>query len=288
MKKNKYKLIIGAVLILVILSLMALTIRIIFFVKMYNYNYGYSQKLISAIKANNENKVKDILNSPGNINSLPIFDNIISRDLINDPPITEACRVGNINIIKMLLEHGASVKAPKHSWNPLPAACSVYNPNRIEIIDLLIKYGADVNERDSDNNTPLLMSIDGGYKDENGKKDIKQEEVMYKAFIDLVEKGADIYAEDFQKRNSLLIASSSDNTLVVKYLINERKFDINKRDDYGKTALMLAIEGGSSETAEFLIKAGANKDIKDNEGKTAYDYAKKYKNQVVMKLLNLK
>ncbi|MCR3759765.1 ankyrin repeat domain-containing protein [Clostridium felsineum] len=284
MKKNKF------VKICVVLILGILIIKGILFVKMYNYNYGYSEKLIKAIEENNENKVKDILNSPGNINSLPTIDTIITRDFINDPPITEACRVGNINIIKMLLEHGASVKVknPKLSWNPLPIACTVYNPNTVEIIDLLIKYGADVNERDSENNTPLLMSVDGGYKDENGKKDIKQEEVMYKAFIDLVEKGADIYAEDFQKRNSLLIASSSDNTLVVKYLINERKFDMNKRDDYGKTALMLAIEGGSSETAEFLINAGANKDIKDKEGKTAYDYAKKYKNQVVMKLLNLK
>ena len=49
--------------------------------------------------------------------------------------------------------------------------------------------------------------------------------------------------------------------------------DINKLTDSGRTPLMRAALGGKIEVVRELLKRGANKKLKDNDGKTAYKLA---------------
>jgi len=49
--------------------------------------------------------------------------------------------------------------------------------------------------------------------------------------------------------------------------------DINKQKNDGYTPLMLAARWGRIEVVRELLKRGAKKDLKDNDGKTAYDRA---------------
>jgi ankyrin repeat protein len=50
--------------------------------------------------------------------------------------------------------------------------------------------------------------------------------------------------------------------------------DVNVQDEWGKTSLHMAANNGSVEIARMLIGAGARKDIRDDEGKFPYDFAR--------------
>jgi len=54
--------------------------------------------------------------------------------------------------------------------------------------------------------------------------------------------------------------------------------DVNTRNKYGDTPLMEAARFNSPEIIERLLKAGANAKAKNNEEKTAIDYAKENEN----------
>ena len=50
--------------------------------------------------------------------------------------------------------------------------------------------------------------------------------------------------------------------------------DVNNASENGWTALMLAAYRNHAEVAKVLLQAGANPDMKNHEGKTAWDYIK--------------
>ena len=52
--------------------------------------------------------------------------------------------------------------------------------------------------------------------------------------------------------------------------------DINKQAYYYGTPLIMAAGNGNIEVVRELLKRGAKKELKANDGKTAYDYAHKY------------
>lgn len=90
--------------------------------------------------------------------------------------------------------------------------------------------------------------------------------------------GYDVNTLGYAKENALHEANSIE---VVKLLINAG-IDINNRalpKIDGRTALHLACIAGNVELkiVKLLVDSGADIDIKDAKGKTAYDYALEYK-----------
>ncbi len=63
--------------------------------------------------------------------------------------------------------------------------------------------------------------------------------------------------------------------------------DVNVRDENGRTALMLASLGGHLKTVERLLDAGAHVDAKDGEGKTAQDLAGEKGQQEIAQVLGI-
>jgi len=63
-----------------------------------------------------------------------------------------------------------------------------------------------------------------------------------------------------------------------------QKVDLNKICN-DKTPLMYTAKYGQLDYAKALLKAGADVSIKNNEGKTAFDYAVKYEKLELQKLL---
>lgn len=57
-------------------------------------------------------------------------------------------------------------------------------------------------------------------------------------------------------------------------------------DQEGDTPLLVATKANLTQKAKKLILAGANVDIKDKNGKTAFDYAKEYQNKTLCDLLD--
>lgn len=60
---------------------------------------------------------------------------------------------------------------------------------------------------------------------------------------------------------------------MVKYLIDNKYYDVDSIDSNGNTALIVATQYGRIEIVEFLLEKNANKRIANFEGKIAYDYA---------------
>jgi ankyrin repeat protein len=92
--------------------------------------------------------------------------------------------------------------------------------------------------------------------------------------------GADINYIDERGYNSIMYATSFSTIEIMNFLI-EQNVDVNlgRRPGDGATALILAIYSSNIEKIEILLKAGADKNIKNNAGETIYDIAAKYLNR---------
>lgn len=52
--------------------------------------------------------------------------------------------------------------------------------------------------------------------------------------------------------------------------------DVNQRDEFGRTPLMIALDSGATQLAEALLVSGANPNLVDAKGKTAITYARDF------------
>ncbi len=100
--------------------------------------------LVDAVKAEDEVAVKALLEKGANPNGFvrektTDWSGAIQLDLT--PPLSWAASIGNLNIVRLLLRHGADVD-PKGYTSPLSRAAS---NGHLEIVKLLLRYGADVN-----------------------------------------------------------------------------------------------------------------------------------------------
>lgn len=78
-----------------------------------------------------------------------------------------------------------------------------------------------------------------------------------------------------QKPYSLFAISIRTGSFKILQDLISIKADVNKICD-DKSPLMYAAKYGHLEAAKALVKAGAKVDLRNNEGKTALDYARKY------------
>jgi ankyrin repeat protein len=81
------------------------------------------------------------------------------------------------------------------------------------------------------------------------------------------------------------MASREGHSEIVKLLL-EKRANPNIQNDFGKTALMEALEWmGNTDIVNLLLENGADPNIRDRHGETAYDLAIKDGNIEIIKLL---
>lgn len=99
----------------------------------------------------------------------------------------------------------------------------------------------------------------------------------YDQVIFLVRAGADVNKKNNKGETALLLAVPTDTDQLIEILINAGA-DLNAQDLNGNTALMNAIINGYNIIAEKLINSGADKNIQNNNGDTALSLANKMDN----------
>ena len=139
----------------------------------------------------------------------------------------------------------------------------------LEEIKELLKKGADLEAKDKDGLTALMVAVYNG----------RLEVVKY-----LAECGADLEAKDEEGYTALMTASEYGQLDVVKCLV-ELGADFEAKDKDGQTALMEAVKNGRLGVVRFLVENGADLEAKDKDGRTALDIAKNRKRDNCVKFL---
>jgi ankyrin repeat protein len=108
----------------------------------------------------------------------------------------------------------------------------------------------------------------------------------YKIVSLLLDAGADVNSESGGNNTALMEAGHKGLTSVVELLI-EKGALVDIQNKYGETALIVSsMEGGEPAVVKALLKANANKDLKDVDGLTAFDMAVKTGSTEIAALLS--
>ena len=170
------------------------------------------------------------------------------------PDIHAAISSGSPDMVRFLLDHGAGVEKrdPKDGYTPLLKAVDVKHPS-LEIIRLLIKYGADVHAEAGEHATAFSMA-----------RDKRQWDIVHI----LVTHGIDINKREANGSTELTGAAYASPPEYVRGLIANGA-DVNLTDSDGETPLMYAAKSGELKSLNVLLAHGANVNAKDKRGTTA-------------------
>ncbi|WP_296012666.1 ankyrin repeat domain-containing protein [uncultured Treponema sp.] len=179
--------------------------------------------------------------------------------------LMRAAKAGNDWDVNLLLKNGADVNLrDKDGWTALMYA--VRYQNNLNILNMLIENAAYIRVRNKFNATPLLMAADYSQNPEIISVLLKNrsvsEDEVFRAFIFAITGN-----------------SSSDHIREAKIkLFLDMGIPLNRLWK-GQTPLMYAAQYGKSTLVlKQLIDAGANPAFQDENGNTAFDYAKSNKN----------
>jgi len=190
-------------------------------------------------------------------------------------PLHQAAGDGEVELVELLLDHGAKVNVCYGSdlncliasGTPLHVAIvrDASDRSALRVARLLLAHGAEVSFRTPRGWAPLHYAALA--------RRTKIAEL-------LLQHAADIEAKSRHGRTPLHLAVnfSYDSTEVVGFLL-EHGAHVNARDRDGRTALHLAAGSRRDKTqvADFLLKHGADVNARDTEGRTPLDLARSAK-----------
>jgi ankyrin repeat protein len=127
---------------------------------------------------------------------------------------------------------------------PLQVSC--LSGNSVEMVQILLNAGSDVNEVSSDGNTSIMLAA------AQGRTDL----VEY-----LLQQGADFMIRTDYGQTALHMASGSGHLGAVKLLLaaDHDETLIHSPDKYNETPLFDAVEHGYTEIVELLLQSGAQR-----------------------------
>ena len=197
--------------------------------------------LALAIKENNVNLVKMIINKGANINIISFINNYSDEY----SPLMIASKNGNKEIVNLLIKNGANVNL-LNSSSMSALMTTTYDrhlitPEQIEVMKILIDAGANPNLSIIENETTL---------DRVWGNDIASKL--------LINNGADVNGiETFSGFTKLMGAAYAGDDIMVKYLLNHGADHTFRDYEEDKTALMFAKDRGNNKVIKLLMDAGA-------------------------------
>ena len=173
----------------------------------------------------------------------PKSDEEILKDLGDLTPeelLYQSAENNFINGVKIALERGVDINAMDSDNFYRTALIKSSIKGHKEIVELLIKKGADINDRYRGSTSLIISSL-------YGHKDIVEL---------LIQNGADVNSKDKYGDTALMSASRHGYKDIVEILLKNGA-DVNIKNDYKNTALMVASQNGHKEIVELLKKYGA-------------------------------
>ncbi|XP_071085969.1 kinase D-interacting substrate of 220 kDa-like [Haliotis cracherodii] len=168
-------------------------------------------------------------------------EDIDKKDCGGMTPVMWAARRGHIEVLDLLVKKGADVSLKdKVGHNILHWAC--YGRNFAMVKYVLSLNKVDINNTGLDGRTPAMFAARQGYM---------------KLFELLVSKGG-LPKADKDGNNILLLACCGGNVEIVKYIISHKTVDINSGGQSNRTPLMVAAYRGNEKVVDLLMKEEAD------------------------------
>ncbi|XP_078664037.1 uncharacterized protein LOC144907104 [Branchiostoma floridae x Branchiostoma belcheri] len=174
---------------------------------------------------------------------------------------------GKTEVVELLLKHGADLEA--RTKDDMTALHVASGNGETKVAAFLLKHGADLEARDVDGLTSLHVA-----------SQYRRTEVVEL----LLKHGADLEARDVDGLTSLHVASQYRRTEVVELLLKHGA-DLEARDVGGMTSLHVASGNGRTEVAALLIEHGADLEARDEGGMTSLHVASGHGHTEVVELL---
>jgi len=170
-----------------------------------------------------------------------------------------AAREGRASDLVRLMRAGVDANSadPETGFTALHWAVAC---GQLEAVAVLLDLATslDINARDLDNNTPLLVAV---------------QNLRTKAALAVLEKGADVHLPNKAGGTALMLAAGTGEITLVRALLRAGA-DVNAQDHGGLTAAMHASKLCQSAVIVMLVQEGnADLSLTCKEGKTAEAYA---------------
>lgn len=216
-----------------------------------NQTDKYGRTLLhNAVLYSEVEKIKIILDQPK-------VDINAKSPITGETPFLTAARFGKFGALKYLLERGADAYAIDISGNTaLMFAAGSYS---IEFVEFLLELGLyDVNAVNFHGSNTLMNSVD----------DLK----IFKRLFDI----SNTSQECTNGAGLLHCACRFGSIEVVELIVEMKIFDLNKKDNIGRAPIHYAIEDGSFDLVDLLIRKGANITDRSDEEFSAFQYIVMY------------
>jgi len=242
-----------------------------------------NEALLKAAAAGNTETMKQLLAAGVDGDALDQTTSITAAHL--------AAGYGHTKALKILVDAGVNIEARAHGMTPVhfaalgPQAISCYMSGeqgrpamqcvQVEVMEVLVKSGADLEARCDESYTPAHMAALYGT---DGVL-----EVLIKAKVN-VEVTTRNESWPFPHHTPLHMAAFRGNAAAVKLLINAQA-NIESLTKTAATPAHLAAKNGHADALEMLINAKAHLAARDKDGLTCLGRAQKYERRTVTSML---
>jgi ankyrin repeat protein len=147
---------------------------------------------------------------------------------------------------------------------------------RLHLVNALIRAGASIDRNIGEGQTALFMSLlapDAGRTADD------------RCALALLNAGADSSLRHESGAMPIHLAAASNYLGALQALLDRRPQDVDAKTNIGITPLMMAATEGHADAVRLLLKFGADRTLKDDEGMTAKDVAIKNSNLALLDVL---
>lgn len=225
------------------------------------------------IRANDNNRIDQTLSIAPVEAEVTVVEKLVSLGgamaiVLPSNPLVKAVTEDDLEAVQLALLGTPNVNARDQATNYSALERALSNGNR-EILQVLLWAKADVNSRDRDGQTPLMMI---------------GEDTTSEMIWDLINAGAKVNLRDHDGDTALITVAEVENVEALKVLLDAGA-KVNETNNDGATALIVAAKADLVHNVRALILAGANVNARDKEGKSALMYAIDDDHKAVVRLL---
>lgn len=248
-------------------------------------SHAQSAKLCSMIYAGNTESAIEYIEKVADVNeySAPLWTrrilNMVEVDL--DLPLVVACREGNVQVVRVLLEHGADPNLYLDgNWSPMEATFISNKPDRLAIAKLLIQYGADVDAYGSHMSGLFHQLLLYSYSSSDTVEELKAQEACILFLLSSGASPIDDYGDTIMH-----YVCRSNNVDFISTLTADYGELLDHKNHQNQTPLMWATAEESEDAVVFLLTHSVDLNATDVNGKSVLDYALESGNQRIIDLI---